>query len=75
MYCHGMYCSMYWYVLFLVCFASIGMYWYVLTFDMCRYWYASAAVFVCIVHMVCIKHIDMYWSISILVCIGMDCMQ
>ena len=32
MYRHGMYCGMYWYVLFLVCIASIGMYWFVLTF-------------------------------------------
>ena len=41
-----MYCAMYWYVLFLVCIASISMYWYVLTFDVCKYWYVY--VLVCI---------------------------
>ena len=37
MYWHGMYFGMYWYILFLVCIASIGMYWYVLTFDYVLY--------------------------------------
>ena len=41
----GMYClCIVWYVLFLICIASIGMYWYVLIFDMCRDQYVSVCI-------------------------------
>ena len=72
MYWHGMSCSMYWYVLFLICIASIGVYWCVLTFDLCRYWYVFIYIrmFCTYGNMVCIVRIDGYSSSSVSTCIN-----